>query len=376
MARLTRAEQQERTRAVLLTAAEAEFGEHGYLHAKIDRIADRAELTRGAVYSNFPSKRALYLAVLADTIEQAVSDGPTSVPASVVDALEAFARVWLERLPLVDDPPADRDLRLRSLTGVVDDEPARTTLAQVGRLEALLLAIALERTPPRARRRVRLAELVLTLLHGASHMAETAPGLGDPFDLTLACRHLAGIDLRDTWEPAHLPHIPPAQSCQDPWLPPAGLTDLLTGEPVDAEADGVVVALGVHRLEAVEEAIRAVASGEPVTVAVVTSDPAERGYLVRVRVDDLLDRLHRVFPSDTWLPLRLVLDNHAVLASAAGLSHVDDATEAAVRIHEGVIVARADGRGAGHAAAPPSRRGGPEPAVGEHEPLPAAFDPH
>lgn len=349
MARLTRVEQQERTRAAVLTAAEAEFGEHGYLDAKIDRIADRADLTRGAVYSNFPSKRALYLAVLAGLIGRTTGDGPASAPGSVADALEDLARVWVQRFPLLDDRPAHRDLGLRSLTGVVDDEPARTTLAQIGRLEALLLAIALERIPPPAGRRVRLAELVLTLLHGASHLAETAPGLGDPFDLALACRHLGGIELPDNWAPAHLPYVAPARSCQDSWLPPAELTDLLTGEPVDVDADGVVAVLGVHRLEAVEEAIRAASPGESVTVAMVTSDPAELGYLVRVRVGDLVDRLRHLFPPDSWRPLRLVLDDRAILASAVGLDHVDDSTEAAVRIREGMIVARADSRGAGHA---------------------------
>jgi AcrR family transcriptional regulator len=73
MVRLTRAQQQERTRAAVLAAARQEFTEHGYVDAKVDRIAERAELTRGAVYSNFPSKRALYLAVLFDLVGHAAS---------------------------------------------------------------------------------------------------------------------------------------------------------------------------------------------------------------------------------------------------------------------------------------------------------------
>src|SRR5436305_573653 len=48
MARLTRAQQQERTGAAILAAARAEFAEYGYAEAKIDRIAEPAELTRGA----------------------------------------------------------------------------------------------------------------------------------------------------------------------------------------------------------------------------------------------------------------------------------------------------------------------------------------
>src|SRR5687767_4251309 len=103
MVRLTRVQQQERTRASVLAAAKDEFTEHGYVLAKIDRIAERAELTRGAVYSNFPSKRALYLAVLIDLVENSGGAEPPVGPESLADALGSFARVWLERLPLVGD---------------------------------------------------------------------------------------------------------------------------------------------------------------------------------------------------------------------------------------------------------------------------------
>lgn len=81
MVRLTRAQQQERTRAAVLVAAAAEFAAHGFAAAKVDQIAERAELTRGAVYSNFPSKRALYLALLVETVErEAVADLPAASP--------------------------------------------------------------------------------------------------------------------------------------------------------------------------------------------------------------------------------------------------------------------------------------------------------
>src|SRR5690348_5892310 len=70
MGRLTRAELQARNRARVLAAARDEFAERGFRDAKVDAIADRAGLTRGAVYSNFPGKRALYFSVLADLAEQ------------------------------------------------------------------------------------------------------------------------------------------------------------------------------------------------------------------------------------------------------------------------------------------------------------------
>ncbi|GAB3895927.1 hypothetical protein GCM10027612_49470 [Microbispora bryophytorum subsp. camponoti] len=76
MERLTRAELQARNRARVLTAAHDEFTERGFRDAKVDAIADRAGLTRGAVYSNFPGKRALYFSVLADLAErEAEPDG-------------------------------------------------------------------------------------------------------------------------------------------------------------------------------------------------------------------------------------------------------------------------------------------------------------
>ena len=354
MVRLTRAQQQERTRAAVLGAAREEFAEHGYVEARVDRIAERAELTRGAVYSNFPSKRALYLAVLIDLVEQTGAGQEPAASLGLAEALGTFARVWLERLPLADDPPTGGRLQLRSLAGVLDDEAARTALAQVTRLEALLLALALESCgsrPSGQARRVRLAELVLMLLHGAGHLAEMAPGFGDPFDVVRACEHLAGIDLPDRWDPPHLPYVAPARPCHDRYVPPRELTDQLTGGRAGLDGDGVMALLGTSRLEAAEEAIRAARPDDRVTVIVLTNDPAELGRLVRLRIGDLIGCLRRVFAPDARPRLQLVLDDHALVASAVGLPDADDATEAAVRIRQGAIVARAHGRGAAHAAA-------------------------
>ncbi|WP_181774158.1 TetR/AcrR family transcriptional regulator [Amycolatopsis pittospori] len=349
MVRLTRVQQQERTRASVLAAAKVEFVERGYALAKVDRIAERAELTRGAVYSNFPGKRALYLAVLIDLVENAAAGESSAPPVSLADALGAFARIWLERLPLVGDSASGGRLQLRSLDGVLDDERGREVLAQVARLEALLLATTLELYTP-AGRRVRLAELVLTLLDGSSHRAETAPGFGDPFDLAHACRHLAGIDLADTWAPPHLPYVSPAEPCADAWEAPTGLADRLGDDQVDLAADGLIAVLGAGRLGAAEEAVRSARPGEQVTLVVVTDDPAETGRLVRLRITDLVGCLRRVFATEAWRHLRLVLDGGSV-ASAIGLTEPGDATEAAVRVRGGRIVARAQGRGAAHAVA-------------------------
>lgn len=377
MARLTRAQQQERTRAAVLAAAEREFGEHGYAEAKVDRIAERADLTRGAVYSNFPSKRALYLAVLLNLVEArwAGQPPPAGAPESAEQAVGAFARAWLERLPLTERQAGAGRLELRSLTGAVDDA-VRAVLAQVTRLEALLLALALESYAPAGSRQVRTAELVLTMLQGSAHLAENAPGFGDPFDVASACERLAEAGLPDTWDPPHLSHVRPARPCRDSWTPTEAGPDLVGGEAALGE-DGVIVFLGVGRLEAAEEAVRAAAPGEPVTVVVQTSDPDETGRLVRLRIRDTAGCLRTVFPADRLPRLHVVLDGDGRIGrafrafdaetegdglegakvqgfdtGAAGLVGVQpDVAEAAVRVSNGVIVARARGRGAGHAAA-------------------------
>ncbi|MFD4638063.1 TetR/AcrR family transcriptional regulator [Lentzea sp. NPDC058436] len=347
MVRLTRVQQQARTRAAVLAAAREEFAEHGFVPAKVDRIAERAELTRGAVYSNFPSKRALYLAVLIDLVEKAAQEEATVSPDSPADALGVFARVWLERLPLVGDSAPGGRLQLRSLDGVFEDGHGPAVLAQVARLEALLLAIALEGGAPV--RRVRVAELVLTVLDGAGHRAETAPGFGDPFDVAHACRHLAGIDLGDVWAPPHLPYVAPALVCADAWTAPRGLVDRISGEPVDL-ANGLVVVLGANRLGAAEEAVRAARPGEQVVVVVVSGDREEIGRLVRLRVADAVGCLRKVFAAEAWQHVRVVLDDGELVASALGVTDIGDETESAVSVRDGVIVARAHGRGAGHAA--------------------------
>jgi len=64
MARLTRAQQREQTRARLLDAAGPVFARRGFHAATIDEVADAAGYTKGAVYSNFANKDDLVLALL------------------------------------------------------------------------------------------------------------------------------------------------------------------------------------------------------------------------------------------------------------------------------------------------------------------------
>jgi AcrR family transcriptional regulator len=57
----------ERTRAVILDAAVAEFTSKGLSGARIDRIAKRASVNKRMIYYYFTNKEGLYIAVLEET---------------------------------------------------------------------------------------------------------------------------------------------------------------------------------------------------------------------------------------------------------------------------------------------------------------------
>jgi AcrR family transcriptional regulator len=344
MSRLSRAEMQERNRARVLAAAKDEFTERGFREAKIDTIAERAELTRGAVYSNFPGKRALYFAVLADLAEQAPIDATPG--RTTGDALAALARAWLSRLPLIDDQRDTARLGMDVLPEVLADEQTRTPYAQLMMLDAVLLGLALERLRPDGRL-VRVAETVLTTLHGASQLAAAAPGFLEPFNVVTACAQLAYLDLPDGWP--DLPFTTQVTAVDEQWTPPPAW-DSVRGEPVALTDDGVVAVLGLNRASAVEHAVRA-APTATVTAVLVSSAPDELIPLARLAVAELTTCIRKAFPAFAWPKLRVVCDNTGKLAAAAGIPAVSDSTETAIRIASGRVVARADGFGACHVVA-------------------------
>ncbi|MFC4534433.1 TetR/AcrR family transcriptional regulator [Sphaerisporangium dianthi] len=354
MGRLTRAQTQERNRAKVLAAARDEFAERGFRDAKIDAIAERADLTRGAVYSNFPGKRALYFAVLADLAERVPEPAASEPRHTTREALGAFARAWLTRLPLTTDArPGSARLGMDLMPEILADERTRRPFAQLMKLDALLLGLALERLRPAgepAGRLVRQAESVLTTLHGAAQLDAAAPGFVEPFNVVGVCEHLAGLDLGDVWRPPHIPFISQARPADEPWSPPP-VVDAVRDEPVELTDDGVVAVLGLHRLGAAEEAVRAAPPNAVITLVLVTGDPGELAPLARLTVAELRACLRRAFPPPVWPRLRVVHDETGAVAAAAGVPAVSDETEVAVRVSSGRVRARADGRGACHAAA-------------------------
>jgi AcrR family transcriptional regulator len=70
MKRLSRAEQNERNRALVLAAARRIFLARGYHAAGLDEIADQAGFSRGVVQSRFGNKADLFLALLEERIAE------------------------------------------------------------------------------------------------------------------------------------------------------------------------------------------------------------------------------------------------------------------------------------------------------------------
>lgn len=72
--RLTRSESQAVTRQKLIDAACELFRKEGYAATSIDRIADAAGFSKGAVYSNFENKEAIFLEVLEAQGQESLDD--------------------------------------------------------------------------------------------------------------------------------------------------------------------------------------------------------------------------------------------------------------------------------------------------------------
>ncbi|MFD6159575.1 TetR/AcrR family transcriptional regulator [Nocardia sp. NPDC060256] len=98
MARLTRSESQARTRADLIATARDLFLADGYASTSLERVAEEAGYSKGAVYSNFRTKKELGLEVI-ELIHATKFDEVTELLAagdSFDEQLDRF-QAWAER---------------------------------------------------------------------------------------------------------------------------------------------------------------------------------------------------------------------------------------------------------------------------------------
>jgi AcrR family transcriptional regulator len=102
--RLTRAQQQAVTRERLLAAAERVIDSHGFGGASIDLISAEAGYSKGAIYSNFESKEAIFLELLRLYMERDMRELERIVNLDL-DQLSGAVTSWLENMQAESDCP-------------------------------------------------------------------------------------------------------------------------------------------------------------------------------------------------------------------------------------------------------------------------------
>ena len=126
MTRLTRAESQARTRALIVQAATRLFLRDGFQVTSLEQIGEEAGFTRGAVYSNFPSKTAMGIAAIDELYERKAQE--------LREALEATDGIdrWFDALATwaegtIGDPDWTRfEIELAAFSAHDDDYRAAT----------------------------------------------------------------------------------------------------------------------------------------------------------------------------------------------------------------------------------------------------------
>jgi AcrR family transcriptional regulator len=145
MARATREQSKQRTRARLLAEAQRLFRERGYAATSLEQIAEAADVTKGAIYGHFVSKEDLMLSALeaAPTPDYSTTLNDQSQPlrerlaefsrASAVaepqdaEELAVFLEFFAALLRAPDALPrysSNYERRLHELADADDDEPA------------------------------------------------------------------------------------------------------------------------------------------------------------------------------------------------------------------------------------------------------------
>lgn len=343
----TRDAQQARNRERILDAAAEEFAEHGYARASVNRIAQRAGLTHGAVYSNFKGKRALVFEVLARRYDELPAPRPQPArEPSVAGVLQTMSAAYGGQIEASGESPRPPSTAfLEVLVEILGTEPLRSRYAAVVRLEGLLVARALERVRGGHVRLLDLAAAGMTVMSGESQVGMADPG--GPFGRVPAAVFdaIAELPASPPWRPTGRPAR--VEQVDQPWFPPV-VVDLIRDKPPVLHADGVVAFLGLDHLDRVEEVLRSVRAADAeagLTIVLATNDTDQLAPLVTYMLRATGRLLRLAAPEAAWPDLGLVVDRDGELARATGIEPADDAEEV-VLVQGGRIAARAQGRGA------------------------------
>jgi AcrR family transcriptional regulator len=163
-----------RTRQHLLDAATAAFIRKGYVHCAVEDILQEADVSRGTFYAHFKSKKAVFAAIIALSIEDRlkVTDVSEMDGGLVRDRIEESVRRFLDSywksrgLSLVIDQAAHHDPSFREIRMRIRDSFAHRIAKGIRRQQASGLADPL----------VDPAEAGLAIVSMLTHYAQTELG--------------------------------------------------------------------------------------------------------------------------------------------------------------------------------------------------------
>src|SRR5215470_17764307 len=95
-----RSERTAERRAAIVDAAMEEFVARGFAATRLDDIARRAGVAKGTIYLHFKDKESMFEELIRTAIVPLVGTltGPPPAGASIRDALEGFARVFIQEI--------------------------------------------------------------------------------------------------------------------------------------------------------------------------------------------------------------------------------------------------------------------------------------
>ena len=97
-----RSERAAERRAAIVDAAMEEFAARGFAATRIDDIAKRAGVAKGTIYLHFKDKESMFEELIRTAIVPLVGTltGPPPAGASIRDALEGFAKVFIQEIAM------------------------------------------------------------------------------------------------------------------------------------------------------------------------------------------------------------------------------------------------------------------------------------
>jgi TetR/AcrR family transcriptional regulator of autoinduction and epiphytic fitness len=124
----------DRKRAAVLAAAIEEFLAAGFDATSMDRIAARAGVSKRTVYNHFPSKEALFAAILCQLWDSSdAGEAPAYSPSQPLRA--QLLQLLLKKLSLLNDEAFLSLARVAIAAGIHSPERARDMVARMGERE-------------------------------------------------------------------------------------------------------------------------------------------------------------------------------------------------------------------------------------------------